>query len=370
MASLLSGTIKSSKISGGGVTQADTGTVTSQMILDGTIVNADINASAAIDPTKIAGTAVITTDSRLSDVRTPTAHAATHGTAGSDPVTIAPSQVTGTAVVTSDARLSDTRTPTDASVTDAKIATTLSPSKITGTAVVTSDSRLSDTRTPTDATVTNAKIASAGLAQSSLTSNVIADWAASTTYARNDLVNYLGVAYRRISAGTSSATFDSANWNAQTPALSAIAANITSIPKASITGTAVTLADTGTVTSTMILDGTIANADIAPGAGILDTKLATISTALKVSNSATTATDANTASAIVARDASGNFTAGTITAYLTGNVSGSSGSTTGNAATATALQTARTINGVSFNGTANITVADSDQSIIAMQVFG
>ena len=41
------------------------------------------------------------------------------------------------------------------------------------------------------------------------------------------------------------------------------------------------------------------------------------------------------------------------------NVSGSSGSTTGNAATATALQTARTINGVSFNGTANITVADS-----------
>lgn len=34
-------------------------------------------------------------------------------------------------------------------------------------------------------------------------------------------------------------------------------------------------------------------------------------------------------------------------------------SVTGNAATATALQTARTINGVSFNGTANITVADA-----------
>jgi hypothetical protein len=70
------------------------------------------------------------------------------------------------------------------------------------------------------------------------------------------------------------------------------------------------------------------------------------------------ATNANTASAIVARDASGNFSAGTITAALTGNVtgnvSGSSGSTTGNAATATALQTARNIGGVSFNGTANI----------------
>lgn len=47
------------------------------------------------------------------------------------------------------------------------------------------------------------------------------------------------------------------------------------------------------------------------------------------------ATNANTASTIVARDASGNFSAGTITASLTGNCSGSSGSCTGNAATAT-----------------------------------
>lgn len=43
-----------------------------------------------------------------------------------------------------------------------------------------------------------------------------------------------------------------------------------------------------------------------------------------------------------------------------GDASGTWGiNVTGNAATATALQTARTINGVSFNGTANITVADS-----------
>ena len=60
------------------------------------------------------------------------------------------------------------------------------------------------------------------------------------------------------------------------------------------------------------------------------------------------ATSANTASKVVARDGSGNFSAGTITAALTGNAS-----------TATTLQTARTINGVSFNGSANITVADS-----------
>jgi len=45
-----------------------------------------------------------------------------------------------------------------------------------------------------------------------------------------------------------------------------------------------------------------------------------------------------------------------ITASLTGNASGSSGSCTGNAATATALATARTIAGVSFDGSANISL--------------
>jgi hypothetical protein len=46
---------------------------------------------------------------------------------------------------------------------------------------------------------------------------------------------------------------------------------------------------------------------------LADSQLPTISTALKVSNSATTATSTNTASAIVARDGSGNFAAGTET---------------------------------------------------------
>lgn len=58
------------------------------------------------------------------------------------------------------------------------------------------------------------------------------------------------------------------------------------------------------------------NNSIALAAGISDTKLGTISTAGKVSNSATTAASANTASAIVTRDGSGNFTAGTITANV------------------------------------------------------
>ena len=70
------------------------------------------------------------------------------------------------------------------------------------------------------------------------------------------------------------------------------------------------------------------------------------------------ATAANTASKIVLRDGSGNFTAGTITANLTGNVTGnvtgSAGTATGNAGSATVLATARTIGGVSFDGSANI----------------
>jgi hypothetical protein len=71
----------------------------------------------------------------------------------------------------------------------------------------------------------------------------------------------------------------------------------------------------------------------------------------------------------VARDASGNFSAGTITAALSGNASTSS-STSGNAATATALQTARTINGTSFNGTANITITAAANGGTAANITG
>ena len=86
----------------------------------------------------------------------------------------------------------------------------------------------------------------------------------------------------------------------------------------SITGD-ISISNTGV---TAIAAGVIVNADINASAAIDDTKLATIATAGKVSNSATTATNANTPSAIVSRDASGNFTAGTITASLTGTASG------------------------------------------------
>ena len=79
------------------------------------------------------------------------------------------------------------------------------------------------------------------------------------------------------------------------------------------------------------------------------------------------ATSANTASKVVARDASGNFSAGTITAALSGNAS-----------TATTLATARTIalsgavtgTATSFNGSANITIPTTVSTTQGGIVYG
>ena len=77
----------------------------------------------------------------------------------------------------------------------------------------------------------------------------------------------------------------------------------------------------------------------------------------------------NLANSIVLRDASGNFSAGTITAALSGNATTATtattaGTCTGNSATATKLATARTIaltgsvtGSASFDGSANISIA-------------
>jgi hypothetical protein len=67
------------------------------------------------------------------------------------------------------------------------------------------------------------------------------------------------------------------------------------------------------------------------------------STISSLSTTVLAATSSNTANALVKRDASGNFSAATITAALTGNAS-----------TATALQTPRSIFGTNFDGTSAI----------------
>jgi hypothetical protein len=83
----------------------------------------------------------------------------------------------------------------------------------------------------------------------------------------------------------------------------------------------------------------IVNADISGGAAIDDTKLATIITAGKVANTATTATEANTVSTIVLRDNNGDFAAGNITANLIGNASTATTAITATSATSATTAT-------------------------------
>lgn len=97
---------------------------------------------------------------------------------------------------------------------------------------------------------------------------------------------------------------------------------------------------------------------------------------------AVNASSNNTAGVIVARDSQGNFSAGTITANVVGNLTGNVSTTTGtssfniveanefigaslsgNAFSATRLETGRTINGVRFDGTANITIPSAAEEL-------
>lgn len=71
--------------------------------------------------------------------------------------------------------------------------------------------------------------------------------------------------------------YDGSAWNKVLESGSVVNADVASnaaIDKTKVAGTAVTLADTGSVTSTMIADGTIVNGDIASGAAITLDKLA------------------------------------------------------------------------------------------------
>jgi hypothetical protein len=99
------------------------------------------------------------------------------------------------------------------------------------------------------------------------------------------------------------------------------------------------------------------------------------------------ASPSNLIGKVVARDSAGNFEATTITADLIGNVTGNVTATegsssfnvvqanqfvgatlSGNAQTATRLKTPRTINGVEFDGTADITITTSADTLTGTQL--
>jgi hypothetical protein len=100
-----------------------------------------------------------------------------------------------------------------------------------------------------------------------------------------------------------------------------------------------------------------------------------------IPNSATTATSANTASAIVARDGSGNFSAGTITASLNGNASTATTAANVNNGTLTmavsgtglsgsATFTANQSGNSTFTVTSNATNANTGSTIVARDASG
>lgn len=176
----------------------------------------------------------------------------------------------------------------------------------------------------TDANVTTAKIADANvttakIADANITTGKLADDAVTTVKITDANVTTAKLATNAVTT----AKITDANVTTAKLADNAVTnikitdANVTTAKLADDAVTTVKIIDAA-VTSAKISDGTIVNADINASAAIADTKLATIATSGKVSNSATTATDANTASAIVTRDANGDFAAGTVTASLTG----------------------------------------------------
>lgn len=128
-----------------------------------------------------------------------------------------------------------------------------------------------------------------------------------------------------------------------------------------------TLGDNSTILATTAF---VANALLSIGAGVSLGETSTTAYRgdrgklaydhISVTGAVHGATNLNTVSTIVLRDSSGNFSAGTITANITGDVSGSSGSCTGNAATATTAGHATTADSATTATNAgHATTADS-----------
>jgi hypothetical protein len=261
-------TITLPDVTGTVVTTGDTGTVTGTMIASDTIVNADVSTSAAIAFSKLASM----TSARIllgnsSNVATVTAV--------TGDITISNAGVTAIAagvIVNADINASAAIAYSKLALSSGIVNTDVSASA----AIVYSKLALSSGIVNTDISASAAVVYSK-LALSNSIVNADINSAAAITYSKLALSS--GIVNTDVSASAAIAY------------------------------------------GKLALSSGIVNTDISASAAIVDTKLATISTAGKVSNSATTAASANTASAIVARDGSGNFTAGTITAALTGAAS-------------------------------------------------
>jgi hypothetical protein len=148
-------------------------------------------------------------------------------------------------VITTDARLADMRTPTDGSVTNVKVAVgaAIDKAKISGTAITAADTGTITSAMIADGTIVNADISTTAAIDNSklATSGVAAGTYGSSSLIPSFTVNDKGL--------------------------------ITSATTNSLPAGIVTTSDTGTITSTMIANGTIVDADISTVATIAGTKI-------------------------------------------------------------------------------------------------
>ena len=134
------------------------------------------------------------------------------------------------------------------------------------------------------------------------------------------------------------------------------------VPDLTVTGTTTTVSTTNTIISDSLIElntGAVSNANdlgivMERGSAGDNAVIVWDESADKFTMGTTTATGASTGDLTI--------TTGTLVANLEGAV-------TGNADTVTALANARTIDGISFDGSANITTESDASTILAMQSF-
>lgn len=169
----------------------DTGRITSSQIADGTIVDADINASAAIAKTKIAGVAITT-----ADTGTVTSAIIADGTIVDGDINaaaaIAKTKISGTAITAADAGTVTSTMIADGTIvnTDIASAANIDKTKIAGTAVTLSDTGTITGTMIADGTITNTDISpTAGIAYSklSLTGSIVSSDIADGTIVDADI---------------------------------------------------------------------------------------------------------------------------------------------------------------------------------------
>jgi hypothetical protein len=145
------------------------------------------------------------------------------------------------------------------------------------------------TFTPADGSVTDAKIDAAGLSASSINWTGVTAWAASTAYSKGALVHYLGITYRRSVAGTSGATFNTANWQQMTAPI-----NVTVTPAALSANTndyalAITSGDIFRISSSAAVNITGITAGLFDGHAILLRNVGSFTITLKHQDTGSTA---------------------------------------------------------------------------------